>query len=149
MIARSSRLASAPQGLQPRLNYFLGGVIYLVIFLTVTHVLKAPDFDRLAADRSAADRAQSLPELPVTVACRDALIFKGRVVKISNRSDAPLSLAVVIDRGAPGAAGSYRLELAPGTTRAVGGGEALPLAAGDVLRIEAAGFSPWIAKTPP
>jgi hypothetical protein len=93
-------------------------------------------------------RAASLPELPVSVGFRHALIGKSLVAEFT--SHAPKNMAVIVDvvDAASHDHRSYRVNVGPGRPTPFGHREGYSFEPGDTLTMMHDGFKPIVAQVP-
>jgi hypothetical protein len=122
----------------------------ICIYTGGRYLLRIPPYYCLTPALSRAVKApdESQSDLPIVVEYRSALIVPGMVLKVSNYSDRPLSLLVKLEGPRLDSPRQYLLDLEPRSTRAVGGGEALPLVPGDTVEIAQKDFKPWESRIP-
>jgi len=104
--------------------------------------------DRVLADRSAALAAASMPELPVQVSFRPALLGAGMVAIIRNTSSRTLSVAANFIDPSLGRSKSFALAINPGGVAEIGHAEGWPVTSGQTLSVSANGFKPTSIVAP-
>lgn len=130
-------LQGAEKKVGTQINKFLRSIFFslvglCVILYGVSWYLGSPDVEE-----------PELPQLPIEVQFRDALLGNGLVLKVNNTSDKTFMAVAVLSNPTTQETKTYRMDIAPNSSNEIGHLEGWVLASGDNVRIVKDGFKSW------
>lgn len=128
---------------------FLGVLLCLLILLSVVYVSVSDENNKTEAALAAEiERINKLPELPIEVGYREALLGSGLVGEFKNTSNKHLSVRVTMENPTMNSKKTVRLDIAPNELREIGHMEGWAFASGDVITISHDGYKNLKIKMP-
>lgn len=86
---------------------------------------------------------EELPQLPIEVQTREALMGSGGVLIVKNTSDKALKVTVLLKNPTSNDQKSFNLSIAPSSASEIGHMEGWKVSPGDEITIEGDGFQGW------
>lgn len=117
-------------------------VIALVLLAVVLAAIGIVNYQNYSAQKAALEKQQAaleayqrLPEMPVLVQYRQALLGSGLVASFRNTSARDLAILATFTNPTLNQSKTFRLDLAPGQTKEVGHLEGWNFASGDTIKL--------------
>ncbi len=121
-------------------------VSVLVILVSIKGIMETNEKTKIVEAEIA--RLKSLPEMPILIKYREALMGAGLVGSFQNTSNRHLSVLVALENPSMNQAKNFRLDLAPGEVKEIGHLEGWVFSSGDKISITHHEYQPENVSIP-